>query len=689
MASPTSSATSIQSYIESHWPKGDVFNPGSGVTQGGQNLNSGVMRAFAGKTFSSPAAVLSYINSSPAGLDPGVQGQLEDLFKKANGMYPVDPPPSTVTVPSALPSSGPSTPSHDDKWYQTHNTDGTPKAYTPPASGGFSGDSPTSTPPTYSYDPAGGYEGETHTTSAPVYDPSGGYSVTTAPPTYNPSGGYSGVAPTEPTTPPHQSHHTNTTHDSSGGDVPAPAAPVTHMFTLIKAEGGDGSVYVLNNRGERFHVSETLSHEMQAGGSWYEPEVKAASEVDKMPLRYTVDSVQNLGTINNATVNDLMFVKGDGGPLDNNTLVGNGNAVYAVNVDGQKFHVTEGGYNDIVAQNGGAAPPIATITQAAVDSSPVSGAIADSGGATVTTTDPLMDKALASAAVVLGDTTNNSPLPGAVITATTAPAIPVAAPPPPDPSAVLTEGPFAGYTNSQVKTFTDGVTAASAAAAPAPAPAPAAPAAAIATAPAVRTDEALAVGNSAENTGQFQIIKGDATNYKPDNELVGNGRAIFVVNAAGQKFHVTGDLMNAMIADGTWHDPDVKPQAEVDSKPFGSGVSLTNIDQLRSINIGAGSEFKLVKDADNESVYAINSSGERYHVSAQLAGEMGASFSNIDTLNPGESNKFGAVKGELNSVADLNKATKDQSASAGGFDGDTSAIPGGFPPVQGYTTEHQ
>ncbi len=183
------------------------------------------------------------------------------------------------------------------------------------------------------------------------------------------------------------------------------------MFTLIKAEGGDGSVYVLNNRGERFHVSETLMHEMQAGGSWYEPDVRPAAEVNAMALRFTVDSVANLGTINTPpTNNDLMLVKGDGGSLDDNTLTGNGRAVYAVNSIGQKFHVTADGLDVLTKQNGGTALAIATVTQNAVDSSPIAGTLGASGGALVTTNDPVLDQAVLSAKkIITGSTSDATP----------------------------------------------------------------------------------------------------------------------------------------------------------------------------------------------------------------------------------------------------------------------------------------
>ncbi len=437
---------------------------------------------------------------------------------------------------------------------------------------------------------------------------------------------------------------------------------------------------------------------MQAGGSWYEPDVKPAAEVDKMALRFTVDSTANLATINNATFTNadgshtFMLVQGDATVYKpDDQLAGNGRVIYAVDEHGEKFRVTGDAFGHL------GSVPIANVTQAAVDSTQINGTLEAPGGslfATAKTGDTAQDQAITSANAILGGAPPVvSTGPGtATITHADTPPIPVAAPPAPDApsiipattpaSAVLTSGPFAGYTQAQADAFIAGVngTAVTATAPAAPATAPAQPPA--------PTDEALTVSNSGKSTGQFQIIKGDATDYKPDDQLVGNGRAIYVVNAAGQKFHVTGDLMNAMIADGTWHDPDIKSQAEVDAKPNGSSVSLTTIDQLRSINIGAGSEYKLVKDADNDSVYAITSTGGRYHVSQHLAGEMGASFSNIDTLNPGESSKFGAVKGELNNFADLNKVTKDQSAAAGGFDGDTSGLPGGIPPVQGYSNPH-
>lgn len=452
----------------------------------------------------------------------------------------------------------------------------------------------------------------------------------------------------------------------SGGGSVAHVAPATipkHQYALIRGDGpntgdavnlaGNGAaVYAVNERGERFHITENLATQMQTNGTWYEPEVKPQAQVDGMAMRFTVDSPTDLRSINNATVGDnLMLIKGSApGNPDSNVLAGNGNAVYAIDTNGNKFHVTEAAYSQITTQGGGATPPLAIVTQPAADVGPISGTLnANAGGKVEADTDPaLMDSAVLAAKHIVGGSATSSTEPAAN-------PIPVA---------------------------------------------PVAPA-----------DEALGVGNSTQGTGDFKLVIGsiDGSQTLPDTTLVGNGKAVYAVNAAGQKFHVTAALHDQMVADGTWqsHPLQAMHQGDIDAMKNGSNVSLTNIDQLRSINIGAGQEFRLVRgglngtgtfdgsgngplDGNSAAVYAVTSTGDRYHVTPELAAKLdnAGAYGNVEQLDQHEIDSLGTMRGEVKTVADLNKAVKDQSGAVGGFDGDTSGLPGGIPPIQGYSDPH-
>ncbi|MDB5183226.1 MAG: hypothetical protein JWO47_1010 [Candidatus Saccharibacteria bacterium] len=207
--------------------------------------------------------------------------------------------------------------------------------------------------------------------------------------------------------------------ESKGTSYSVPGSvSASHFFTLMRADG-DPAVYMLNNRGERFHVTEALSNEMKAGGTWYDPTPTTAADLNSHPLRYEVNTLHNVESINNLPIAaNYMLIRGNGGPLDNNTLIGNGNAVYAVDTNGNKFHVTESAFNELTNENGGTPPAVGIIDQSSVDSTPVSGALAvNPAGGVQTTTDQIMDQALASAMNVLGGG-SSQPASGATTTAT-------------------------------------------------------------------------------------------------------------------------------------------------------------------------------------------------------------------------------------------------------------------------------
>ena len=83
------------------------------------------------------------------------------------------------------------------------------------------------------------------------------------------------------------------------------------------------------------------------------------------------------------------------------------------------------------------------------------------------------------------------------------------------------------------------------------------------------------------NKPQFTLIKGDGPNLGNDT-LQGNGAAVYAVNQAGQKFHVTSQLAQIMRANGTWTEPEVRLQKEVDAIPFRG--ELNDLASLNKIN---------------------------------------------------------------------------------------------------------
>jgi len=425
------------------------------------------------------------------------------------------------------------------------------------------------------------------------------------------------------------------------GVIVTPDKPSAPMFKLLQDQA-TGATYVVNNRGELFHVSETLMNEMKAGGSWVDP---TPTNMSGMPIRYTVDSIQDLSTINNATVgNNLMLIKGGApGNPDDTVLIGNGNAVYAVDNEGHQFHVTGNAFNQLTNQNGGQPPVIGTITQNAVDSHPVDGSLEDNNGTVEVETDDPQDIAVQKAKALLGGASapNNPSDPN-------------------QPSSL----PPAAVNNIPPPSHDDPVTG------PATQPPP--------------TDETLAVSMSAQDTSAFNFVRGD-------------DGAIYAVNAGNQKFHITPELWGQLTPDQQNFQQMSSADINQNFKD-GSTIPLTNIDQLRSININAGSEFRLVKgingdmnkaDTDlvdnGKAVYALTSTGDRYHVTAELANKMGGAFGNIESIDQHQLDNMGAMKGELKTVADLNKAVKTSAAS--GFDGDTSALPGGVTAIAGYAPQ--
>jgi len=410
-----------------------------------------------------------------------------------------------------------------------------------------------------------------------------------------------------------------------------PSAPGAPMFTLIQSEE-TGAIYVLNNRNERFHITPDLMNDMKAGGSWSDPKVESEVDISQMALRYDVGSIRDLSTINNATVGDnLMLMKGDAaGNPDNTVLAGNGNAVYAVDTHGNRFHVTENAYNQLTNQNGGVEPVVGTINQAGADSGPLSGSLEDNGGVVEVESDDPQDIAVQKAKALLAGASAPPSDPG-----------------PNEPSSL--------------------------------------PPAVVNNTPPEPTDETLAVGNSSESTGAFNFVRNDADGaiyavnahnqkFHISPELWGQ------LSADQQTFQATSQAEVDAMQNGS--TVALTNMDQLRSINIGAGNEYKLVK-------GTGGDLPDDQLAGNgRAVYALTSDGDRYHVTADLAAKLGGNFSNIDTLNQTELDNLGTYKGDVKTIAELNNAVKDQSGAASGFDGDTSGMPNAIPPVQGYSDPH-
>ena len=214
---------------------------------------------------------------------------------------------------------------------------------------------------------------------------------------------------------------------TGGGTV---GVPVNHQYKLIKGNGnalGDGqirgngnAVFLVSSSGELFHVTAELASRMQAQGLWYPPEEVAQSQVDGMNLRGSLQYVEELGVLNFPPAsNGYLLVRGDStAHLGTAQLSGNGDAVYAIDTEGRKFHVTAAVAQQMVT-NGTWTEP-ALLNQGTVDRSPVAGALASPSGGSAPLEVPVTPN---TSAPVAGGTpvTTGTPASAPTTTATTDP----------------------------------------------------------------------------------------------------------------------------------------------------------------------------------------------------------------------------------------------------------------------------
>jgi hypothetical protein len=131
-------------------------------------------------------------------------------------------------------------------------------------------------------------------------------------------------------------------------------------------QGNGSAVYAVNERGERFHVTQEMATKMRANGTWKEPENLSQAEVDGMKMRFALSDTSQIGAINKPAINGFMLVSGDAATtLGPETLTGNGAAVYAVNDKGERFHVTSAMAQEMRANNTWQQP--IELSQASVD----------------------------------------------------------------------------------------------------------------------------------------------------------------------------------------------------------------------------------------------------------------------------------------------------------------------------------
>lgn len=147
--------------------------------------------------------------------------------------------------------------------------------------------------------------------------------------------------------------------------------------------GNGNAVFIVSDSGELFHVTETLANELRANGWWYTPEELPQGEVDKMTLRTSLTYTAELGVLDMKPAGDYLLVRGNGAALSNAQLRGNSDAVFAVDKNGNMFHVTETVAKEMQANNTWMTP--AMLNQQTVDGMKISGALTNAAGGTTPT----------------------------------------------------------------------------------------------------------------------------------------------------------------------------------------------------------------------------------------------------------------------------------------------------------------
>ncbi len=147
--------------------------------------------------------------------------------------------------------------------------------------------------------------------------------------------------------------------------------------------GNGNAVFIVTDSGELFHVTENLANELRANGWWYSPEELPQGEVDKMTLRTSLTYTAELGVLDMKPAGDFLLIRGNGAALSNSQLRGNSDAVFAVDKNGNMFHVTEAVAKEMQANNTWMTP--AMLNQQTVDGMKISGALTNAAGGTTPT----------------------------------------------------------------------------------------------------------------------------------------------------------------------------------------------------------------------------------------------------------------------------------------------------------------
>lgn len=195
---------------------------------------------------------------------------------------------------------------------------------------------------------------------------------------------------------------TGSTGSSSGSSS---SSTPTRKFRLIRGDGSPAgadqlrnngnAVFLVSDSGELFHVTEQLADQMQKDGTWYEPEVLPQAQVNSMTLRMSLNFTAELGVLKVPSNGEFFLVKGDGPALSTSQLNGNGDAVYAIDRNGNKFHVTGAVAEEM--QKAGTWMTPAVLNQGTIDNAPLKGALASaSGGVTELTIPPVASGATIS-----------------------------------------------------------------------------------------------------------------------------------------------------------------------------------------------------------------------------------------------------------------------------------------------------
>ncbi len=362
-----------------------------------------------------------------------------------------------------------------------------------------------------------------------------------------------------------------------------PGSTSPHKFRLIRGGGSPAganqlrdngnAVFLVSSSGELFHVTEQLAQEMQSDGSWSEPEVLSQDQVNGMTLRASLNHTSELGVLTVPSGGEYFLIRGTGAHLSESQLAGNGDAVYAIDRNGNKYHVT-GAVAEQMQKAGTWMEP-AILDQGTVDGIPLRGALASAGGGATDLSIPVGNFA------VVPSTGMGSAVPGT--------------------SFRLVRGDGPGLGNSQLKgngaavyaVFDDGrklhVTGTMAeelkkngkwveptimnqAELDKNPPTGVLASTSGDSKPLEVQFEVPGASSGASNSvsnpvvSSFKLVRGGGPNLGT-KQLIGNGAAVYAVFDDGRKLHVTAAMAEKLVQEGKWKEPELMDQGELDKTP--------------------------------------------------------------------------------------------------------------------------